>query len=89
MVGSRAVGLEGEEDVVEKGAFEDGVDDEVEDVPDEEDAEAPGGGWCEDAEGELVGIGQDDDDGEERDDCCLVDDWRGSRHGCGCGCGLD
>lgn len=29
----------GEETVVEEGTFEDGVDEEVEEVPDEEDAE--------------------------------------------------
>lgn len=90
-VDGRVVGLEGEEDVVEEGALEDEVDEEIEGVPDEEDAEAAGGGCVEDALGELVGAEQKASDGEEGHDCCLVDDWWGSCHGCGfgCGCGSD
>jgi hypothetical protein len=85
------VRLEGEERVEEEGAFKDGVDEEVEGVPDEEDAEAAGDGCVEGTEGEMVGTGQEADDGEKGDDCCLVDDrWR-SRHCYGfcCGCRLD
>lgn len=48
-------GRRGEEAVVEEGPFEDGVDEEVEGVPDEEDAEAWGGGGREGAQGDCVG----------------------------------
>lgn len=40
MVRGGVEGGGGEEAVIEKGALEDGVDEEVEEVPDEEDAEA-------------------------------------------------
>lgn len=43
MGGSGVVWLEGEKSVVEEGTFEDSVDEEVEGVPDEEDALAAGG----------------------------------------------
>lgn len=49
---SWVVRLEGEEHIVEKGALEDGVDEEIEGVPDEEDAESTRGGWVEGADGE-------------------------------------
>jgi len=31
---------------------------------------------------ELVGDGEESDGGEEGDDCGLVNDWWGGRHGC-------
>jgi len=90
MVGRGAVRFGGEEHVVEKGAFEDGVDKEIECVPNEENAEAAGGGRVEGADGKQVGIDQKADDGEKGDDRCVVNDWWRSRHGCGlsCDCGL-
>ena len=42
MVDCGVEGSRGEEAVVEEGAFEDGVDEEVEGVPDEEDARRVG-----------------------------------------------
>ena len=55
MVGRGIVGGGGEEAVVQERSFEDGVDEEVEGVPDEENAEAGGGRWGEHVEGEEVG----------------------------------
>ncbi len=69
-------GVEGrgrEEAVVEKGAFEDRVDEEVEEVPDEEDAEAGRRAAVQEGEGEEVGGCKDGKDGEEGDDGCGVD----------------
>ena len=65
MVDGGVEGRGGEETVVEEGAFEDGVDQEIEGVPDEEDAETAGGAGCEDLSGEGVGGVEDHEDGEE------------------------
>ena len=62
-----------EETVVKEGTFEDGVDEEIEGVPDEEDAEAAGCVGCQDLAGEGVGGIEDHEDGEEGDTGCSVD----------------
>lgn len=61
------VGARGEETVVEKGSFEDEVDEEVERVPDEEHAQTGGGVRGEGTQGEEVGAVEDHDDRGERD----------------------
>jgi hypothetical protein len=63
VVGGRIEGRRGKETVVEEGTFEDGVDEEIEGVPDEKDAETAGGGGREDLAGETVGGVEDHEDG--------------------------
>lgn len=88
MVDRGVEGRRGEEAVVQEGAFEDQVDEEVEGVPDEEDSQAQGRVGGEGAPGELVGDEEEGDDGEEGDGCCLADGWWGGSHGCARGCGF-
>lgn len=52
MMCCRIEGRRCEEAVVEEGAFKDGMDEKIEGVPNEEDSEAGGGGFGEDALGE-------------------------------------
>jgi len=68
MVDAGVEGRRGEETVVEKRAFEDGVDEEVEGVPDEEDTEGGWSGFAEHAQGEEVGGVEEEEDGGEGDD---------------------
>ena len=62
-MGSRIEGRRGKEAVVKEGTFEDGVDEEIEGVPDEKDAETAGSGGCKDLAGEAVGGVEDHEDG--------------------------
>lgn len=73
MMDSRVEGRGRKEAVVEEGAFEDGVDEEIKEMPDEEDAEAGGCAAVQEGEGEEVGDCEDGEDGEEGDNGCGVD----------------
>lgn len=73
----------GEEAVVEEGAFETEVDQGVESVPDEEDAEFGGCAGGKEAEGEDVGGEEEQEGGEEREDRGAVDYENGDGRGCG------
>ncbi len=72
MVHRRVEGSRGEETVVEEGAFEYGMNEEVEGVPDEEDAKTERCSLGEDAAGETVGGIEDHQHGEKADGRCLV-----------------
>ncbi len=72
MVRGWVEGRGGEEAVVEEGAFKDSVDEEVEGVPDEEDAEALGGCRREDADRQEVGVREEEKDDGKGDNGCSV-----------------
>jgi len=57
--------LGGEKTVVQKRTLEDGVDEEIEKVPYEEEPQGARGGDGENAEGERVGGDEEEDDSEE------------------------
>ena len=73
MVGSRVERHGGEEAVVEERAFEEGVDEEIEGVPDEKDSQSARGGGVEDLAGETVGGIEDHENGQETDGGRAVD----------------
>lgn len=65
VVGRRGGKRVGEETVVEEGAFEQEVDQEVEDVPDVQGAQFARGGGGEEALGEGGGEEEEEEGGEE------------------------
>jgi hypothetical protein len=73
MVESGVEGRRGEEAVVEVRAFEDGVDEEVEGMPDEEDAKTRGSVGGENALGEDEGGIEKEEHRAERGEGCAVD----------------
>ncbi len=66
-----------EEAVVEEGAFEAEVDQGVEGMPDEEDAEFGGCAAWEQTQGDDVGGEEEEERGEEGEDCGAVNYERG------------
>ena len=64
MVDSRVEWRRGEETVVKEGTFEDSMDEEIEGVPDEENAQTAWGGLGQDFAREPVGSIEDHKNGE-------------------------
>lgn len=70
-----------EEAVVDKGAFEDDVGEEIEEVPDEKDADTRGGAGVQGDGGEEVRGEEENENEDEGEDGCFVNYGDGGGHG--------